>query len=215
MMSNSCWASTVYRYKPDMENSLSQSHHNKKSLVFLLLGLALLIYPLIVYKGLSAWGPELLALGLVALLLVRFVLTKAYQDKGQKWVLIGACLFLLAVILLKSQSLLLYYPSLMNLFVAMAFLFSLRAEKTLIEKMASLQGKGYPAEAIPYMRKLTLIWGLLLIANCAVAFYTACCLPLSWWTLYNGLLSYVLISLFILGELIFRYFYKKHNKTGL
>ncbi len=31
------------------------------------------------------------------------------------------------------------------------------------------------------------------------------------WTIYNGLISYIIMGTLIIGELIFRYFYKRHH----
>jgi uncharacterized membrane protein len=59
------------------------------------------------------------------------------------------------------------------------------------------------------MRGLTKLWALLLLLNAAVAAYTACCLSLAEWTIYNGVIAYLVFGAFTLGELINRHFYKK------
>jgi len=91
------------------------------------------------------------------------------------------------------------------------FAYSLTSKTSLIERFAKMAGTDYAPEAIGYMRKLTLIWAVFLACNAIVAAYTACCMPLKAWTLYNGLIAYFLMGLLSVSELVFRYFFKKKN----
>jgi uncharacterized membrane protein len=102
-----------------------------------------------------------------------------------------------------------YYPVLMTIYVAMLFALSLLDDVPIIEKFAQLSGKPYPNGARIYMRTLTKIWVLLLLANASVAIYSACCRSIEFWTFYNGFLSYVIIFGFVACEWIFRQWYRR------
>jgi len=51
-----------------------------------------------------------------------------------------------------------------------------------------------------YTRRLTKVWIAFFIANGLVALWTALYATLKTWTLYNGLISYILIAVLFVGE---------------
>ncbi|MBX2809738.1 MAG: hypothetical protein KTR20_14025 [Cellvibrionaceae bacterium] len=178
-----------------------------RRLLTVLLGLAILAYPLIVYHTLDRQGPAVVAAVLLLVFILRFMSIERCWQRAQPSLLLVVGGFCALVIITHSQRLLLYYPSLMNLAMALLFLGSLRGTKPLIARLASAMGQTPPAEAAPYIRKLTALWGLMLLANTGIAAYTACCTSLWLWSLYNGLLSYLLIGLLIIGEWLYRRFF--------
>lgn len=121
----------------------------------------------------------------------------------------GLCLL---VVWFQNDQLLRYYPVLMNLSFATLFFWSLSTEKSLIERMMSLVKQDVSAQAKRYMRGLTKIWAALLLANTLISWYTACCLSIQYWALYNGLLAYLIFAIFTLFELVFRHHYKKRHQ---
>lgn len=122
-----------------------------------------------------------------------------------------ASLYCIAIALFDSEGLLRYYPVLISLYVGLLFFQSLFEKESLIESFAKLSGKPYPDEARVYMRTLTQIWVVVLVLNALIAIYTACCASDSFWLLYNGFISYVLILGLVLGEIIYRQFYKRKH----
>lgn len=180
-----------------------------QAILFGAVAIATAVYPLIVYNGIQQLGPSVLSLILFFLLLGRVVLRGDYHQPEQyvQLVLVGGlCLF---AAWQKSELVLRFYPVAMSLGFACFFAISLRTETTLIERFASVFVKDIEEHQRQYMRGLTVLWALLLLINAVVAAYTACCLSLSQWTLYNGAIAYIVFGLFTLGELINRHFYKK------
>jgi len=178
-------------------------------LLFVAIAIATAVYPFIVYTGLSEFGPTTLSLVLFGLLLARVILRGEYHQPEQyaQLSLVGSlCLF---AAWQKSELILRYYPVAMSLGFAGFFAISLYSKTTLIERFASVFVKDIAEYQRRYMRVLTVAWALLLLLNAVVAGYTACCLSLAQWTLYNGAIAYIVFGLFSLGELINRHFYKK------
>lgn len=178
----------------------------------MLIGIATFAYPFIVYTSLNHIGSATLSIVLFILLLARVILRGEY-DKPEQYAQLGLvgslCLF---AAWRDSELILRYYPVAMSLCFSLFFAISLWSEMTLIERFARLFVKD-PIEQHQrdYMRGLTVIWSVLLLCNASIAAYTACCLSLAQWTLYNGAIAYVVFGLFTLGELINRHFYKKRH----
>jgi uncharacterized membrane protein len=95
------------------------------------------------------------------------------------------------------------YPVLMGSAFAAAFGSSLRRGPALIEVFAALTEPDPDAAARAYMRKLTWVWFVFLLFNAAPSAATLFA-PAWVWTLYNGLISYLLIGALFLGEWLVR-----------
>jgi len=175
------------------------------------------VYPFIVYTGLNEFGPSMLSLVLFALLLARVVLRGDYHQPEQYAQLLLVGSLCLVAAWLQSELLLRFYPVLMSLGFAGFFALSLRTPHSLIERFARTFISDVEPHQQAYMRVLTKIWAGLLVVNAVVAAYTACCLSLKYWTLYNGAIAYIIFGVFSLGELVNRYFYKKRyaNRQSL
>lgn len=179
------------------------------TLLFAIIGVATFAYPFIVYTSINQIGPAALSLVLFCLLFARVVLRGEF-DKPEQYaqlILVGSLCLLAAW--RDSEIILRYYPVAMSLAFSLFFAISLKAETTLIERFARMFIDEIEQHQRDYMRGLTKIWSLLLLCNSMIAAYTACCLSLAHWTLYNGLIAYMVFGVFTLGELINRHFYKK------
>ncbi len=180
--------------------------------LFAAIGIATFAYPFIVYTSLNHIGSATLSIVLFVLLLARVILRGEY-DKPEQYAqlsLVGSLCLLAAW--RDSELILRYYPVAMSLCFSLFFAISLRGEITLVERFARLFVKEeIEQHQRDYMRGLTVLWSLLLLFNAGVAAYTACCLSLAQWTLYNGAIAYGVFGLFTLGELINRHFYKKRH----
>ncbi len=76
----------------------------------------------------------------------------------------------------------------------------------MIERFARFHNKNLSSNAVKYTRKVTIIWCIFFVINGLIALYTAFYASLEIWTLYNGLISYVLMGSLFVIEYIVRYF---------
>lgn len=169
-------------------------------------------YPFIVYFSLDKFGPSLLSFALLVILIARVIIRGEFQRPEQyaQLILVGGLCIIAAWF--NSEELLRYYPVMMNLAFAGFFAISLSTETSLVERFAEMFMDEVPDEGRSYMRKLSMVWAVILIINAAIAFYTACCLSLKAWTLYNGLLAYIFLGGFMLLEYLYRQIHiRKHE----
>jgi len=61
-----------------------------------------------------------------------------------------------------------------------------------------------PPAAVRYTRQVTRVWVAFFAFNASVATGLALLAPLSWWTLYTGLIAYLLMGLLFAGEWLVR-----------
>ncbi|MFT5612148.1 MAG: putative membrane protein [Polaribacter sp.] len=167
------------------------------------------LYPIVIYYGLNQYGPRALALLLFLVLLVRSFYWKAFKFSEKLFYLLLVGTLCAVAAWFESELMLRYYPVLMNFGIASFFAFSLFTEQPLIERLASLMKTELNPSARCYMRRLTQVWAGLLTVNGIISSYTACCLPLKQWAIYNGVIAYLIFAVFSLGELIVRHYYKK------
>lgn len=176
------------------------------------LGLSL-SYPLVVHLGLWTGSLPWTAGLLCACLLALVLLPKTPPSRSTPWRLdprlhrslfaLGA-LLALAAALLDSQKLLLFFPLLSNAALFFAFASSLLRERSLVETFARLWEPELSAEKIRYCRRVTVVWSAFFVVNGFAALVLALWAPLHWWTLYTGLLGYVLAGLLGFSELLVR-----------
>jgi uncharacterized membrane protein len=187
---------------------------NYKSFIFAFIAIVMIAYPFIVYVSLDSFGPSLLSYVLFILLLIRIIVRGEFHQPEQfiQLTLVGSLCLIAAWF--NSEQLLRYYPVMMNFSFAVFFALSLMTDTSLVERFGRLFVKDIPPQGIIYMRELTKIWGVVLIINGIVSFYTACCLSLKMWMLYNGLLSYLFLGGFMLIELAYRQFYKRQHQIS-
>ncbi|WP_133180337.1 hypothetical protein [Shewanella decolorationis] len=177
-------------------------------LLQVLTALALIAYPVAVYLGLNYLPAGTIALILCLLLVVRLMLQKQKVKTLVLPLLVGIGLTAGSFVAKRSDWLL-YYPVVINLTMLALFSYSLYQGPSMIERFARLKEPDLPDEAIGYLKKVTLLWCGLFILNGTVAAYTAAFTSLATWTLYNGLIAYVLMGLLLGGEWLYRSFWLK------
>ncbi|MGM8891995.1 Clp protease, partial [Psychrobacter sp. 1Y1] len=111
----------------------------------------------------------------------------------------------------KENNWLLFYPVVINLTMLGLFGYSLKHGPSMIERLARLKEPDLPDEAIGYLNSVTLIWCGLFIFNGSMALYTALYTSIETWTLYNGLIAYLLIGSLLGGEWLYRTFWLKKS----
>ncbi|MEI8631573.1 hypothetical protein P4S72_04540 [Vibrio sp. PP-XX7] len=167
----------------------------------------LLTYPFAIYFGIDKFGLKLVGGLLIAVFLLRIytsgqILSREFRQIA--WVSsVTGGLIVLSSLLFKQQGWLQFYPVIVNVYMLCLFAFSLKHPQTIIEKIARIQTLRPSPEGVTYTRKVTLAWCAFFLFNAIVALYT-CFQSMAIWTLYNGLISYILIGCLFIGEWIIR-----------
>jgi len=173
----------------------------KRALAALLL-LAGLAYPFALYALLGKVGMLWIILPMALLWLLRACFDNQ-QTRLSRGLALGMAAFLLALGALSGQQAemgLRLYPVLVNAMLLAVFALSLSSGMPLIERLARLRHGDLPKEGVRYTRKVTQVWCVFFAANGLVALWLALFGSLASWTLYNGLISYLLIGALLLGE---------------
>jgi uncharacterized membrane protein len=173
-------------------------------------------YPFLIYFGLHIVSPSILVTGLLCILALKFV----FHCKGQlrqlfapvSWFAAGGVLL---VVVISPVAGLKAYPVLMSLGWATLFGYSLIWPPTIIERIARLREPALPPSAIPYLRNVTLVWLGFLLVNAVFSTVTAICDDLDLWTLYNGLVSYIVMGALFAGEFVVRWFIRRRQRVPI
>ncbi|VXB49065.1 conserved membrane hypothetical protein [Pseudomonas sp. 8AS] len=171
-------------------------------LLGLLLVVAGLLYPFAVYFGMEHLSPRVFALLLGGLWLARALVQRG--KPGNRWMAGVALGFCLLLGLAGEAELLRWYPVLLNGLLLSLFGLSLKFGPPLIERLARLREPDLPDVAVRYTRSVTRVWALFFLANGLVVIALNLWAPLSWWTLYTGLIAYGLMGLLFAGEWLVR-----------
>lgn len=164
--------------------------------------LAGLLYPFAVYYGMEHFAPWQFGLLLGGLWLARAL--TAGRRPGSLWMAIAAIAFCLLLALFDSPLLLRWYPVLISGFMLALFGLSLKYGPPMVERLARLSEPELPDKAIRYTRQVTIAWCVFFLCNGLVAAALTLWAPLSWWMLYNGLISYGLMGLLFAIEWLLR-----------
>jgi len=177
-------------------------------------GLAVVGWPFAVWLALSY--PHLAVL--LPLLALCFVLrlaalrgkTGALSRAGQALAGVGFILTL-ASIWLREARLLLWYPLVVNSVMLALFGGSLFSRMPLIERLARWREGDLSPAAVRYTRRVTQVWCGFFIVNGGVSLWTCLHGNVHLWTLWNGMLSYVLMAALFAGEWVVRQRVKRHH----
>jgi uncharacterized membrane protein len=161
--------------------------------------LLLLGYPFAVYLVADYVAPKTLMAVLLALLAVRVALA-VKKVARHPWVGPALSLALLAVaaaVLFSSGlklSMVRVYPAIIDFCFFSVFFGSLFTAMPLVERIARTVDADLPPKAVRYTHQVTWAWSLVLLGNTLAALYTALYASLGVWSLYNGLISNLLIG---------------------
>jgi uncharacterized membrane protein len=172
-------------------------------------GLLALAYPLVVYAGLTFLTPRQLAIGLLAVFALRAATRWRRATTSDLGRLAPPALLLasvaLAAALRDDPRFLLLVPALMNGALLLAFgrtLFG--GGPSLVETLARLQGGDLGAEEIAHCRSVTRVWCGFFLANGGASLLLALRGDLAAWTLYTGVIAYLLMGILFAAELVVR-----------
>jgi len=183
-----------------------------KTLTTALLALLLILYPIIVYTGLSYFEPRYVAVALICVFLLRLA---THSKSNQPWLkltsVMAIAVLLFSVVFDQAIGVLLY-PVAMNLGLLSIFAYSLYKKPCVIETLARLQEPDLDEFAVQYTEKVTWVWCLFFCINGSIALYTALYASIAQWTLYNGLISYLLMGTLMSVEWLVRWKVKAGRK---
>ena len=185
----------------------NHSGNRRPSTTNLLFGILTIAYPFLVYFGLNRVPVRVLAGGIFVLALLRLVLLAPGRVKINGQAMFPAVMLAgigLVVYLRQDAGWLLYYPVAVNATMLVLFGLSYLSPPTIIERFAALKEPELNAVAIAYCRKVTLVWCVFFVINGSLATMTAWWANMDVWTLYNGLISYLLMGLLFGVEWIVR-----------
>lgn len=173
-------------------------------------GLGGIIYPPLVYFGLTSVPPLTVVTFALCLLLLRSLCARRLADPG-RWsaAFAVAAAALLGLTFASPEIAVKAYPVLVSLAVAAVFGISLAMPPSAIECIARLSEPDLPPEGVAYTRKLTVIWTVFLLGNAAVSAATGIWGSLDIWTLWNGLLAYVAMGTLFAGEFVYRSYVRR------
>lgn len=100
------------------------------------------------------------------------------------------------------------YPVVVNCFIFLVFFISSFSKETVIQKFAKLTEPNIKPKALEYTRKLTYYWAIFTFFNFLISLWTVF-LPQKIWSIYNGIISYILVGSFFAIEYFVRKRFKK------
>ncbi|HAT33095.1 MAG TPA: hypothetical protein DCW29_20290 [Janthinobacterium sp.] len=171
--------------------------------------LVTLLYPLAIWFGHGHVEPRWLA-GLL-LLAVATRLPALKLSRLARCSAAGAMLLVACAIWSNLLLPLKLYPVLVNGALLAAFAYSLAAPPSMVERLARLREPDFPPAAVAYTRRVTQLWCLFFFVNGGIALGTALWASEALWSLYTGVVSYVLMGLLFGGEYLLRRRFKRRH----
>lgn len=164
----------------------------------ILIGILFILYPAVVYYGLThdmAW------FGL--LLLILFFVYQAIFS-GKHWQSIGFIGILSLGAWFQQATTIKLIPIVIHLSLFALFYQSLRDKSPLIEKFARLDFPELPEGMARHCLHMTQIWAAFFAFNVALNIGLVMWATDATWALYNGMLVYILIGMLVIGEYVWR-----------
>ena len=176
-----------------------------------LLALPLALFPLLMFwwfdsLSMQVWVGAFCALAALRIgLLSGWTLAKKAAAIATLLVLFGVTTGLQDLLLFK------FYPVVVSLVAATFFASTLRSPPSAIERISTRFGVAVTGPAVPYTRRLTMVWLAFFLCNAGIAGYLAVEGSMAAWALYNGAISYLIIFILLLVEYPIRLLYRKHH----
>jgi len=166
-----------------------------------------LLYPLAIWFGHGRVEPRWLA-GLL-LLAAASRLPSLKLSRAARASVLGAMLLVGWAIWSNLLLPLKLYPVLVNGALLAAFGHSLLAPPSMIERLARLREPDLPPAAVRYTRRVTEVWCGFFAVNGAIALGTALWASEALWSLYTGVIAYILMGLLFGAEYLARRRFKR------
>ena len=176
------------------------------------------VYPFAIYLGIKSGYLNLILIMIAVLFTIRLIILREAKSQLRYFSLISLfCAVILCTlsVFIKYYNLFMYYPLIVNLLLLAVFFTSLFQDKTIIERFALMTEKKLPDYAVTYTRRVTIVWCIFFLLNGAIAFITIASGDIQVWTLYNGLIAYILIGITAAVEYIVRIIVRRKNETNI
>lgn len=171
-------------------------------------------WPLLVWVSFAhphiRWLLPLLAL-IFALRILTLWGQKSVMGQTAMVLALAGAMLCAASLALRDLHLLLWYPVAVNAVLLVLFGGSLLTAMPLVERLARLREPALPLRAVIYVRRVTQVWCVFFIINGGIALATCLAGSLHWWTLWNGMLSYLMMGSLMAGE----WWVRRRLKAGL
>jgi uncharacterized membrane protein len=165
------------------------------------------LYPLVLWFGHGKVEPRYLA---ALLLLAAATRVPALAiSRAARWSAFGALALAAMAVWANAMLPLKLYPVLVNAALLAAFGVSLAAPQSLVERLARLREPDLPPAAVGYTRRVTQAWCIFFAINGAIALGTALWASHAAWSLYTGVIAYVLMGLMFGCEYLLRLRFKR------
>jgi uncharacterized membrane protein len=164
---------------------------------------------LAVYFGINYFEPWKLAGILIVLLVIKLAISNS-DNHWSRSLLMAGVLYCGFAIWSSNLVSLWFYPTLVNGVVLVIFSWSLLSPPSLIECLARLQHPDLLSEDVIYTRRFTRVWCGFFIVNGVIGLATALWDCFEVWSLYNGLIVYLLMGTLLGGEYVIRMKIQKH-----
>ncbi len=102
------------------------------------------------------------------------------------------------------------YPVIINLSIALSFMYTLYKPPYMIETFMRLRKESLTQDEVSYAKRLTIIWFIFSIFNACVSLWTLS-ISMNFWMLYNGLIAYILMGVLLLSGFAYPYIKKKYD----
>lgn len=168
-----------------------------------------MLYPLAIWFGEGRVEPRYLALLLLLAAAARLPAMKV--SAAARWSACAALVLAAGAVWANALMPLKLYPVLVNAALLIAFGYSLAAPPSMVERMARLTDPNLPPAAVAYTRTVTQVWCGFFVINGSIALGTALWASQAVWSLYNGVIAYVLMGLLFAGEYLVRIRFKRAN----
>jgi uncharacterized membrane protein len=166
-----------------------------------------LAYPLAIWFGHGSIEPRWLAGLLLLTAATRLPMLKL--SATARWTVAGALVLVALAVASNAVLPLKLYPVLVNAALLAAFGASLVSGMPLVERMARLREPALPPAGVAYTRRVTQAWCVFFVLNGAIALGTALFASEAVWSLYNGVIAYLLMGLMFGGEYLLRMRFKR------
>jgi len=168
-----------------------------------------LAYPLLIYAGLALVGPRMLA-AVAAVVLLAHAASGWRRWRRDDLARAAVPVLLVAVVLAVAAAIddgriFLFVPALVNGAMLIAFARTLVRGPSIVETFARLRHPELLPGRAPYLRAVTAVWCGFFAVNIAVSLVLAVHGSLATWTLYNGLIAYLIVGLLLGAERVYRY----------
>lgn len=178
------------------------------------------LYPVLVFCGMEFWGlsPRRLSILLLALAFYQFLNFTRNRGAGElgransiKAAVLVVLILVCGVVSFFADNVLFlkFYPVLVNLSLLAFFGFTLWKKPSFVFRMANLGDKTIKTSPSRnyverYCDRVTFAWCIFFVANACVSATTVFVGSDRLWSLYNGLISYILIGVFFAVEFLIR-----------